>query len=271
MNLHLLFFSPNGTTKKTVRKISQGFKDVNIVEHDLLSKESRKRHLSFTEKDIVILGIPSAAMLYGKVEEVFGCISGNKTPIIGVVMYGNGYYGVALKEFAKRAKSNGFVTTALSAFIGENAVNREIATGRPDAQDQKVQLQFGQDVYKKLISNGDIQLSKRVKTGWSSSLLYNFVIAARHIPQGEYNLPISLKTKKFLDSCVECGMCEKHCPVSAINLNDKSFNLKACIGCNSCLNKCPNQAIIQTSRIMKAINKDFKRFENTRQEPTVLL
>lgn len=210
-------------------------------------------------------------MLYGKVKEIFDCISGDKTPMVGVVMYGNGYYGVALKEFAKRAKRSGFIITALSAFIGENAVNRQIAAGRPDAQDQRVQLQFGHDIYKKLTSNGDIRLSEAVKTGWSSSLLYNFVIAARHFPQGEYKLPTFLKTKKFLDSCVECGMCEKHCPVGAINLNEKSFNLKACIGCNSCLNNCPNQAILQTSRTMKAINNDFARFGKIRQEPTVLL
>jgi len=186
-------------------------------------------------------------------------------------MYGNGYYGVALKEFAKRAMRSGFIITALSAFIGQHACNGQIATGRPDAKDQRVQLQFGKNIYKKLTNNSNIELSEVVKTGWSNSLLYNIVIAARHIPQGEYKLPAFLKTKKFLDSCVECGRCENRCPVGAINLNARSFNLKACIGCCSCLNNCPNRAILLTSRTIKAINYDFKRFENIRQEPTVLL
>jgi ferredoxin/flavodoxin len=271
MVLHLIYFSPNGTTKKTVRKISEGFGNFEVIEHDLLLPENRKKKYNFSNNDLVILGMPSAGMLYGKVNEVFDCLNGNNTAMIGVILYGNGYYGKALKEMKKRAEHKGFRITAMGAFIGQHSLNAQIATGRPDKKDEEIQISFGKAIYNKVINNNDIGLSDKVKTGWGNTLGYNALISMRHILPGEYKWTSSMKSKKITDSCVGCGACERSCPVKAIDITTKNFNYNKCIGCGACINHCPKNAIISTSKLVKQVMDNFERNNKARLEPDIFI
>lgn len=271
MVLHLIYFSPNGTTKKTVRKISEGFKNVDIIEHDLLLSENRKRQYNFSKNDVVILGMPSAGMLYGKVHEVFNCLKGDNTPTVGVILYGNGYYGKALQEMKKKAEDKGFVITAMGAFIGQHALDANIATGRPDSKDQQIQLSFGRDIYNKITNREDIKLISKVKTGWGSTLGDNAIITARYILPGEYKLTSGMKSKIIKDTCISCRKCEGNCPVDAIDISKKKFDYSKCIGCNGCINGCPINSIISTSKIMQYVMKRFKRNSRNRLEPDIFI
>jgi len=53
----------------------------------------------------------------------------------------------------------------------------------------------------------------------------------------------------FLDQeqCIECGLCIKTCPVSAIS-DDFIIDNKLCTRCNSCIEVCPKDAIHRTAR-----------------------
>lgn len=46
------------------------------------------------------------------------------------------------------------------------------------------------------------------------------------------------------DQCTQCGMCEKCCPMNAIQLvnGQMSINYKQCISCMRCANYCPQKA-----------------------------
>lgn len=44
--------------------------------------------------------------------------------------------------------------------------------------------------------------------------------------------------------CVECGLCVRSCPVSAIDLVRGAIDGKACIACLGCVNNCPEQAVV---------------------------
>ena len=47
------------------------------------------------------------------------------------------------------------------------------------------------------------------------------------------------------DQCVQCGMCEKYCPVEAISAQNGAFAIDAhkCIECGTCHDLCPVNAI----------------------------
>lgn len=45
------------------------------------------------------------------------------------------------------------------------------------------------------------------------------------------------------DTCIECGACERACPVGAITVRTKSVYTDRCIVCLGCLNNCPVGAI----------------------------
>jgi len=52
-------------------------------------------------------------------------------------------------------------------------------------------------------------------------------------------------TRHTIDSekCIECGTCEKKCPVNAIDLASHQVDTDQCIACLGCVNNCPVQAI----------------------------
>lgn len=54
---------------------------------------------------------------------------------------------------------------------------------------------------------------------------------------------VSPKIKR--KTCIGCSECEKHCPSSAIYLEDKKayINIKKCIGCAECIVRCPTESV----------------------------
>ena len=52
-------------------------------------------------------------------------------------------------------------------------------------------------------------------------------------------------TKPFYatDACIQCGLCERKCPVQSITLQSKPVWGKECTQCLACINRCPVHAI----------------------------
>lgn len=114
--LHLVYFSPSGTTEKTVRTIASGIDGLEVETHNLLPYASRRKMYEFGPNDLVIMGTMTAGKLFTLSDELFACLHANNTPFIGAVTYGNEYYGISLTEMNERAESRGFKVAALGAF-----------------------------------------------------------------------------------------------------------------------------------------------------------
>ena len=134
--LHLIYFSPSGSTEKIVRTIASSFSDLPVEVHDLLTSSSRKKKYTFGPDDIVIMGSMTAGKLFTLSDELFACLEAHDTPFIGVITFGNGYYGIALNEMLERASKSGFKVAALGAFIARHSMDTSIAEGRPDEHDR---------------------------------------------------------------------------------------------------------------------------------------
>lgn len=70
------------------------------------------------------------------------------------------------------------------------------------------------------------------------------------VNQKKFNSPAQYFASNFyaeLDSnaCVSCGICEEHCKMDAIKINDEKYHvdLTRCIGCGNCSSICPVKAI----------------------------
>ncbi len=48
------------------------------------------------------------------------------------------------------------------------------------------------------------------------------------------------------DACTKCGVCQKGCPVGAIDLSTFSLDTKRCTACFGCVNNCPAGAVDMT-------------------------
>ncbi len=228
--LHLIYFSPSGSTEQIVKCVASGIEGLEVVTHDLLTSQSRKKHYVFGPDDLVIMGSMTAGKLFTLSDELFACLEGDNTPFVGVVTYGNGYYGIALNEMKKRAEGQDFKVIALGAFIARHSMKTDIAAGRPDAHDKEIMRDFGSKAYAKILA-GDYELHTQPKTNWSSWETGNKVIAYREEhPEEPYALPSECKAKSISDACIKCGTCVKHCPVDAIDIEAKTFDVEKCIG-----------------------------------------
>ena len=135
-----VYFRATDTTKTVVSRIAQrtaDLLDVPVRTVDFTLPGARKTVTAFAENELVIFGVPVYAgripnLLLPFVQSGF---SGENTPAVPVVLYGNRNYDDALIELRDVLESNGFRTVAAGAFIGEHSFSYTLAAGRPDAAD----------------------------------------------------------------------------------------------------------------------------------------
>lgn len=269
--VYLIYFSPGGTTRKTVRILSESFDDYEIIEIDMLKKENRNKQYTFRLNDIVILGLMTLVKPFGPVKDIFKAIRGNNTPLIGIVMFGNGMYGNSLKVVNREVKKRGFCMIAGGAFVGAMSYNRTVAANRPDETDtEKIRL-FGDAINNKLKTNGVVPVKSRLRTDWPKSSIFHAVKTALmlYMPLGKIKVSAPLNRIEFTDNCVECGLCQSRCPVGAINLAQRFSDSKLCIGCVACVNGCKNGGIEYTNKLMiKAADACINHFKGRREPET---
>ena len=271
MKLYLVYFSPGGTTKKTVRNIAKGFQGVEVNEIDMLKKSNREKIHEFGKDDLVILGMMTATKLYGVPDEVIGALQGNNTPFVGAVTCGNGYYGKSLIVMKKAMEKRGFRMLAAGGFVGQYSFSKAIATNRPDAKDAEIQKKFGKDIQSKL-EQKDLKLHSKLKIDWPNEGAFSTfkcaVISA--IPGAGMKIPKSWNELAISDECIQCGRCVKHCPVEALSLNGKiSHNRDKCIGCQGCVSVCPKEAIKPVNSSLLKMVENVMQFRSGRKEPEV--
>lgn len=274
MKIHLIYFSPGGTTKKTVRNIAKGFKETEIVEIDMLKKSNREKKYNFGENDLVIFGMMTATKLYGIPSEIIGALNGNNTPFVGVVTCGNGYYGKSLIVMKKGMEKRGFKMIAGGGFIGQYSFSDKIATNRPDEKDEQIQYKFGRDIQDKIEVRNDRSFSHKLKIDWPNEGKFSTfkcaVVSA--LPGLGLKLPKSWNELSISDKCIQCQKCVNHCPVEALSLNDTiTQNRDKCIGCQGCVNICPKKAIKPISTPLVKSVENVMKFRSGRKEPQVFI
>lgn len=269
MKVHLIYFSPGGTTKKTVRKIAEGVDASEIIEYDMLKKENRSKKYEFGKDDLVIMGMMTCTQLFGAPAEIFEAVQGNETPFVGVVMYGNGFYANSLKLMKREMEQKNFKMIAAAAFIGQMTYGTNVGKNRPDEKDQELQVKFGKHISEKITVRNDYSFNHKLKIDWPSNDVFNTVKSALFMmmPQSLIKVPAPFNSLEFTGNCVTCGKCENNCPMEAIDLSKKISNSKKCIGCLACVNNCSREGIVYTNSFMKKAAEYCEKNWTERREP----
>ncbi|WP_411677193.1 EFR1 family ferrodoxin [Caproicibacter sp.] len=236
--VELIYFSPTGTTRKTVRAVAEGTGASILRETDLTRKENRVP-LPAACADLLILGVPVYA---GRVPAfLLSCLNGmdgGGRPAVFVAVYGGIDYGVTLNELAEIAEARGFVPAAAGAFLGQHSFSTPdfpVEAGRPNEKDLAAAQEFGRKITQKLLAAKD-----------ASAL--SFLIPKGKIPLPGRILPKSAakafaRPPRFqLEFCPRCGACARICPMGAIDPNTLRIDEKACIRCFACVRACPKGA-----------------------------
>lgn len=271
--VHLIYFSPSGTTKRTLTAIGDGMDHARIIHHDMLKAENRKKKLSFSSDELVVFGILTGVKMFGPVKEILGCLKGDNTPFVGVTMFGNGSYGSALKDLKRHIEKQGFKMVAGAGFIGQYSLSSKIATGRPDASDVKKANIFGKDIYEKVFIKKDLTMTSKLKIDWpnhyGSFVNYMMTLIPSYMPMTGITMPKFINNRVIKDSCIACKKCERNCPMGAINIDKNEVDINKCIGCNGCTNGCPKNAIIPESKMLDKMIKAKESVDSERREPVI--
>jgi NAD-dependent dihydropyrimidine dehydrogenase PreA subunit/flavodoxin len=236
-----MYFSATDTTKKVVsaigKKLSQNIdKEMSIYNIDFTLPKSREKIVSFTNQDVLIIGVPVYA---GRVPNVLlkylNSITGNGALAVPVVVYGNRNYDDALIELKEILEVKGFKVIGGGAFIGEHSFSKTLAKNRPDEEDIDIAVDFANQIYTKIITQDKIQ-----------TVFINGTNPYRpyYIPKNKDGINVDIRkvTPKTNNNCNDCKICAHICPMGSIDFEDASKLNGICIKCGACIKKCPMNA-----------------------------
>lgn len=255
--LHLVYFSPTGTTQSVLRTIAKPF-NAEIVEHDLTDYSAGEMRLEFEAEDFVLFGFP---VYGGRVPQTFrermGGITGRRTAAALIATYGNREYEDALLEMKDLAEGNGFLPVGAATVVTEHSVIRSIASGRPDAKDRAFLEDFCSELKKKIAA---------IPSEENCAVL---TVPGKRPYRRYMKLPMAPAVSM---SCTACGLCAKRCPVGAISgQNPRITDKKTCIGCMRCVRVCP-QKVRHLPKLKMAAGKFYLSCAaRIRKEPEMYL
>ncbi|MBN2527011.1 MAG: EFR1 family ferrodoxin [Deltaproteobacteria bacterium] len=233
--VHIICFSPTGTSRKVVHHINAGLNHPESSIVDITLPKSRKQPLRVAADELLVVAVP---VYMGRVpkllNEWFNGVSAAGSPAVCIVVYGNREYDNALLELRDILNSRGAVPIAGAAFIGEHsfatASTPAAAEGRPDSLDLTLATEFGRQIADKLALGETLNALSRPKIPGA-------------LPYGGITDIWDVDFISVAGNCTQCGFCAKGCPVSAIDVANSSIvNTHACITCCACIKYCRQSA-----------------------------
>jgi ferredoxin/flavodoxin len=237
-----VYFSATGTTKKVVETIAvtiAGALGAECGVRDFTPPDARADALSFSPDELVIFGTPVYA---GRVPNVLlkylAGLEGSGATAVPVVLFGNRHYDDALIELRDILERGGLHTIAAAAFVGEHAFSYELAKGRPDEADLDFARDFAGEVVRKIERTADTECTPIQVDGTPEPY------RGYYQPRDRMGNPVDIRKVKPLtkDSCTNCGICARVCPMGSISFDNVRELTGICIKCGACVKKCPVQA-----------------------------
>jgi len=267
-----IVFSPTHTSQKVANAIVKGTGITVSIQYNFTLPPVSPLHI-----DHNTLAVFAAPVYGGHIPTVaierIKKVTGEQSPAIVVVVYGNRDYEHALEELATLVRQQGFKVIAAATFIGEHSYSNQqypISAGRPNKNDLLKAEAFGQKVAEKISNESstqeiDIKQIKRPKQSpWSTIRFITEVLRIKRAKKPIQATP----SISDISSCTHCGTCAKNCPTQAISIGEEqTTDSSRCIRCCACVKMCPQHIRVYETPFSQLLSTCYSR----EKEPHTLL
>ena len=267
-----IVFSPTHTSQKVANVIMKGTVIPDATPYNFTLPPVSSLHI-----DCDTLVVFAAPVYGGHIPPIaierMKKVTGEQSPAIVVVVYGNRDYEHALEEFAALVRQQGFKVIAAATFIGEHSYSTRqypISAGRPNKNDLLKAETFGQEVAKKISNESSIQeidvkqIERPEQSLWTTLRFIAKVLRVKGAKKTVQPTP----SITDISSCTHCGICAENCPTQAISIGEEqTTDFSRCIRCCACVKMCPLHIRIYETPFSQLLSTCYAR----EKEPHTLL
>jgi len=267
--IQFLYFSPTGTTRRTVEAIAEGT-GLRIADPiNLTLPAPREEWNGSTQGDILLVGVPVySGTIPSHTLDPFHRLEGNGRWAIPVAVYGVRSAEDTVGQLSGLLRTRGFRILAAANFVAEHSYSHDklpLALGRPDESDLEIARELGRKIAEKLASHPD-ELPLE-----SKPLKYGDNYRRKREDWPEKRRPGSTTRVSEYDEerCIKCNRCVESCPSGAIDPETYAIDDAGCIRCFACTRICP--AGVRQTQLSPRAMMFFTNLLNVKKEPEIFI
>ena len=264
-----VYFSPTGTTRRTVEAIAEGtgLRIANPI--NLTLPAPREVFDGSTTGDLLIVGVPVySGTIPSHPLEPLHRLTGDGGCAVPVAVYGVRSAEDTVGQLSGLLRTRGFRILAAANFVAEHSYSYDklpLGLGRPDEGDLEIAREFGGKIAEKLDTNSDeLPLeSKPLKNG------ENYQRKREDWPENRRPGSTTRVSDYDEEKCAKCDSCVESCPSGAIDPDTYDIDDPECTRCFACTRVCSNG--VRRIQLSPRAMTFFTDLLNKKKEPEIFI